>query len=150
MSRNLGWKALVATRGNRRRLLIIVAIAWFSQWSGNGLVSYYLNKVFDTIGITSSTIQLLITAYEIFMHSNKRYFNILCRILAVWNLLFAITASFLVDRVGRRGLFLTATGGSLVFFVMQTVCSAQYAMHAKPAAAHAVIAFIFLYYAAYE
>ncbi|KAI0943708.1 hypothetical protein AcW1_002803 [Taiwanofungus camphoratus] len=133
MSRNLGWKALVATRGNRRRLLIIVAIAWFSQWSGNGLVSYYLNKVFDTIGITSNTIQLLITA-----------------ILAVWNLLFAITASFLVDRVGRRGLFLTATGGSLVFFVMQTVCSAQYAMHAKPAAAHAVIAFIFLYYAAYD
>lgn len=44
--------------GNRRRLRIIVAIAFFSQWSGNGLVSYYLSKVFATIGITDPTIQV--------------------------------------------------------------------------------------------
>lgn len=44
-------------------MLIIVAIAWFSQWSGNGLVSYYLTKVMDSIGITNTTIQLLITGY---------------------------------------------------------------------------------------
>lgn len=41
-------------------MVIIVSIAFFSQWSGNGLVSYYLNKVFDSIGITDPTIQLLI------------------------------------------------------------------------------------------
>ena len=44
-------------------MVIIIAIAFFSQWSGNGLVSYYLNAVFKTIGITDTTIQLLITAY---------------------------------------------------------------------------------------
>jgi len=33
---------------------------------------------------------------------------------------------------------------------MQTVCSAQYAIHGSASAAHAVIAFIFLYYAAYD
>ena len=58
---SVGWKTLFATVGNRRRMRIIIALAFFSQWSGNGLVSYYLNKVFDTIGITSTTIQLLIT-----------------------------------------------------------------------------------------
>lgn len=58
-----GWLMLVKTPGNRRRMTIIVAIAFFSQWSGNGLVSYYLNKVFDSIGITNKTIQLLITGY---------------------------------------------------------------------------------------
>ena len=42
-------------------MLIIVAISWFSQWSGNGLVSYYLTKVMDSIGITNTTNQLLIT-----------------------------------------------------------------------------------------
>ena len=42
-------------------MIIIIAIAFFSQWSGNGLVSYYLNAVFKTIGITNVTIQLLIT-----------------------------------------------------------------------------------------
>lgn len=63
-----GWLQLVKTPGNRRRMRIIIAIAFFSQWSGNGLAyadlyslspdddlttksrSYYLNKVFDTIG----------------------------------------------------------------------------------------------------
>ena len=43
--------------------MLIIAIAFFSQWSGNGLVSYYLNAVFTTIGITNTTIQLMITGY---------------------------------------------------------------------------------------
>ncbi|GBE89812.1 Lactose permease [Sparassis crispa] len=132
-SKNIGWKSLVATRGNRKRIIIIIAIAWFSQWSGNGLVSYYLNKVFDTIGITSQVIQLLITG-----------------ILAVWNLVLAVGISFFVDRLGRRFLFLASAGGCLVFFIMQTVCSAQYAMHKTAAFGHAYIAFIFLYSFAYD
>lgn len=61
MNSDVGWKALYSTPGNRKRMIIAIAIGWFSQWSGNGLVSYYLNKVFDTIGITSTSKQLLIT-----------------------------------------------------------------------------------------
>ena len=64
---NIGWTSLFKTPGNRKRMLLIVAIAWFSQWSGNGLVSFYLNKVFDTIGITDATTQLLITGYANFI-----------------------------------------------------------------------------------
>ena len=44
---NVGWKALYTTPGNRKRMRIIIALAFFSQWSGNGLVSYYLNAVFS-------------------------------------------------------------------------------------------------------
>ena len=33
-----GWLSLVKTPGNRRRLRIIIALACFSQWSGNGLM----------------------------------------------------------------------------------------------------------------
>ncbi len=55
---NVGWKALIATPGNRRRMRIIVALAFFSQWSGNGLVSYYLNIVLNSIGITDPTTQV--------------------------------------------------------------------------------------------
>ena len=61
VNKDVGWLTLVKTPGNRRRIITAIAIGWFSQWSGNGLVSYYLNKVFDTIGITSTTTQLLIT-----------------------------------------------------------------------------------------
>ena len=41
-------------------MMIIIALAFFSQWSGNGLVSYYLKNVLDTIGITDPTIQVSI------------------------------------------------------------------------------------------
>jgi hypothetical protein len=130
---NVGYKSLFTTIGNRKRMRIIVALAFFSQWSGNGLVSYYLNRVFDTIGITDPTIQLLING-----------------ILQIWNLFWACGAALLVDRAGRRLLFLSSCIGMLVFFTLQTVCSAQFAKTDADAAAHAVIAFIFLFYAAYE
>ncbi|CCM03950.1 uncharacterized protein FIBRA_06103 [Fibroporia radiculosa] len=132
-AQNVGWKSLVTTKGNRRRMIIIVAIAWFSQWSGNGLVSYYLNKVFDTIGITNQTIQLLITG-----------------ILAIWNLFWSVLASFMVERFGRRLIFLTSAVGMLVFFTLQTICSARFAITQNASAAHAVIAFIFLFYAFFD
>ena len=140
VAEQVGWKTLFATPGNRRRMRIILALAFFSQWSGNGLVSYYLNKVFDTIGITDSLTQLLING-----------------ILQIWNLAWALFASFMCERIGRRTLFLTSCVGMFVFFTLQTICSALYAKsisgatpHPNNAAAHAVIAFIFLYYAAYD
>ncbi len=119
--------------GNRRRLSIIIPLAFFSQWSGNGLVSFYLTRVLDTIGITDPTTQLLING-----------------ILQIWNLAIACTAAILVDKLGRRFLFLTSCCGMLVFFILQTVCSALFVERGSEGAAHAVIAFIFLFYAAYE
>lgn len=71
-------------------------------------------------------------------------------ILQIWNLGWALLAAALCDRLGRRLLFLTSAVGMLVFFTMQTVCSAEFAIHSSHAAAHAVIAFIFLFYASYE
>lgn len=130
---NVGYKSLFMTRGNRKRLRIIVAIAFFSQWSGNGLVSYYLSRVFDTIGITSSVIQLLING-----------------ILQIWNLAWALGASFFCDRIGRRPMFIGSCAGMLLFFTLQTICSARFAVSGSQPAAHAVIAFIFLFYAAYD
>lgn len=51
-SANNGWYELVRTPGNRKRCLLIILTAIFSQCSGNGLVSYYLSSVLNTIGIT--------------------------------------------------------------------------------------------------
>lgn len=85
------------------------------------------------VGITDATIQLLING-----------------ILQIWNFGWAIGAAFLVDRAGRRLLFNLSAAGMLLFFTFQTVCSAQYALHGSHAAGNAVIAFIFLFYAAYE
>jgi len=130
---NVGWNSFFSTPGNRKRVRIIVAIAFFSQWSGNGLVSYYLNKVLSSVGITDPTIQLLING-----------------ILQIWNLAWALTASSMVERFGRRLLFLTSVAGMLLFFTLQTICTARFQIDGNTQAAHAVIAFIFLYYASYD
>ncbi|EIN07439.1 general substrate transporter [Punctularia strigosozonata HHB-11173 SS5] len=130
---NVGWKSLFMTPGNRRRMRIIIAIAFFSQWSANGLASYYLGKILDSIGIKDATIQLLING-----------------ILQIWNLFWAVLAAFLADRAGRRLLFLSSAVGMLVFFTSQTVCFAEFSLHGTKSAAHANIAFIFLFFAAYD
>ena len=129
----IGWKQYIMNKGNLKRMRILIPIAFFSQWSGNGLVSFYLNKVFNAIGITDPTTQLLING-----------------ILQIWNMAWALGASFLCERIGRRVLFISSTIGMLVFFTLQTACSAVYANTQNEHAAHAVIAFIFLFYAAYE
>ena len=56
----------------------------------------------------------------------------------------------MVERIGRRILFLTSAAGMFVFFMLQTVCTARYLIAEDHQAAHAVIAFIFLFYAFYE
>ncbi|KAJ7264115.1 hexose transporter [Mycena haematopus] len=133
VSANVGWSSFFASPGNRKRVRIIVAIAFFSQWSGNGLVSYYLNKVLTSVGVTSPTIQLLING-----------------ILQIWNLAWALTASSMVERFGRRLLFMVSVCGMCLFFTLQTICTARYRINGDTSAAHAVIAFIFLYYASYD
>ena len=128
-----GWKELIRTRGNRHRLLILVTAGFFSQWSGNGLVSYYIHKVLNDIGYTSVVTQDLING-----------------VLQIFNFAVALTMCFFVDIIGRRLLFLVSTGGMLVAFIVWTICSSRYAMDGSSAAAKAVIGMIFIYYFFYN
>ncbi|KIJ49078.1 hypothetical protein M422DRAFT_777634 [Sphaerobolus stellatus SS14] len=129
----VGYLSLLKTPGNRRRMRVIIALAFFSQWSGNGLISFYQNKVFDALGITGSGTQLLING-----------------ILQIWNLMIALVASSLVEKAGRRNLFIWSCVGMLLAWMAQTVCFAEFSTNGSTQAAHAFIAFIFLFYAAYD
>ncbi|KAL3470299.1 general substrate transporter [Aspergillus californicus] len=126
-----GWKELIRTRGNRKRCLLIILTAIFSQCSGNGLVSYYLSQVLNTIGFTNPTDQALINGG-----------------LTIWCLLVSLGAAFLVDRFGRKSLFMFAGVGMLISFSVWTACSAVYSKTESPAAGRAVLAMIFLFYGA--
>ncbi|EUC55697.1 sugar porter (SP) family MFS transporter [Rhizoctonia solani AG-3 Rhs1AP] len=130
--RGSAWIDLFRTPGNRRRMRIILAIALFSQWSGNGLISYYLERVLSGIHIESSRDQTLING---------------C--IAIWNLLWAAGAAMFVDRLGRRKLFLTSNIGMLIGFSMLTTCAGIYEKSRAAQAGHGVIASLFLYQAAY-
>lgn len=90
------------TKGNRRRFYIILAVGFFSQWSGNGLVSYYLTLVLDSIGYESEASQNLING-----------------LLSIWGLVTTVFFSLLVNKFGRRTMFLTSTIGMLLTFIGQ-------------------------------
>ncbi|KAL2060666.1 hypothetical protein VTL71DRAFT_9307 [Oculimacula yallundae] len=128
-----GWLQLFQTKGNRHRLVILISLGFFSQWSGNGLVSYYIGDVLKGIGITGQTEQLEING-----------------ILQIVNFAVALGMCFMIDKFGRRPLFLLATGGMLVSFIIWTVCAAQYKQTEVKAAATAEVAFIFIYYVFYN
>jgi len=132
-SSKMRWISLFTTPGNRKRMRIIIALAVFSQWSGNGLVTFYLNKVFIQIGITDPLTQLLING-----------------ILNIFNFIVAVTAGLICERVGRRPLFLISTVGMLLFWTLQTICFSVYAQHNNTAAARAVIVMVFLYFGCYD
>jgi sugar porter (SP) family MFS transporter len=120
------------TRGNRYRLLLIASLGLFSQWSGNGLVSYYAANIYDSIGITDSTTQLGLNGGQV-----------------IWSLIVSCSCAMLCDKVGRRPLFLAATAGMLMCFIAWTICSASYQDNNNKAAGQAVVAFIWLFNTSY-
>ncbi|KAL4915444.1 general substrate transporter [Aspergillus aurantiobrunneus] len=124
---------MIKTPGNRHRLLITVTLGIFSQWSGNGVVSYYLAMVLDTVGITATKDQLLISG---------------C--LQIWNLIFGAVGALLVDRAGRRPLFLTSASVMLASYVTITGLSGSFASTGSAPTGTAVIPFIFIYFAGYD
>lgn len=122
----------IKSKGNVRRLLIIISLGLISQWSGNGILSYYSNIVYNSVGITSTTSKLGLDA------GNK-----------VLSLIISITCAMLIDRVGRRPLFLAATAGMLLFFIGLTICGARYSANESHGLAIGAVVFIWLHGVAY-
>lgn len=128
-----GWLELIRTPGNRKRTLICYLQGFFSQWCGNGLVSYYLVPVLETIGITKNAEQAGLNGG-----------------LQIWNFIVAIWASFNIDKIGRRKMALGSTGSMIICFVLWTILSARYNITGDSADAKGVIVMIFLFYTAFN
>ncbi|KAM5361177.1 hypothetical protein ACJZ2D_013259 [Fusarium nematophilum] len=81
-----GWLVFFQTPGNRKRLLLIVLTSFFSQCSGNGLVSYYLHDILNSVGIDKPNDQSLFNGG-----------------LQIWSFLVAIGFSvYFVEKLGRK------------------------------------------------
>jgi len=133
VAKSTAWKSLFATPGNRKRMLIVIALALFSQWSGNGLVSYYINLVLEGVGITDTSTKAAINGG-----------------LQVWNLIAAMAGSLLIDRLGRRTLFIISNTGMLIDFILWTITTALYETLGIAAAAKATVPFVFIFYFFYD
>lgn len=127
-------KEVFRTKGNRKRMFVVVWLAICSQASGNSFISYYFSPVLTSIGITSDLNQTLINATS--------------QMLSWFS---ALGFAFLPGRVGRRPLFLTSLTSMLMVVAGITACSAIYAgNHSNKAASYAVVAFVYLFSPAYK
>ncbi|GFZ44381.1 hypothetical protein JCM24511_02103 [Saitozyma sp. JCM 24511] len=126
------WLSFFKTPENRRRFLVIILLGTVTQWAGNGVMGYFLIPVLKTVGITSSTQQTGINGG-----------------LSIWSWWFAILGASLVERAGRRTLFLASIGGMLACFVFMLGLSGGYAATKNTSTGLAMLPFIFLFNAFY-
>ncbi len=130
-----GYKTFISSKANIHRLAIVCFLPILLQFSGNSLVSYYLTKVLNSIGITTPSQQLIINGA-----------------LMTYNQGTAIMAPFFVNRIGRRVMFLSSTIMMFICYLIWTVLSAinEQTNFENKALGKGVLAMIFLYYFAYN
>ncbi|KDR84409.1 hypothetical protein GALMADRAFT_1340873 [Galerina marginata CBS 339.88] len=129
----VGWRDLLRTSGMRRRILVGSFLGLATQWSGNGLTSYFLARILDNVGV----------------HDNRTK-NLINLASTCWGFFNATILALTVSRLKRRTMYLACTSSMLVVFTGWTVASARYSIDQSQGASRAVIAFIFLYSPAYN
>ncbi|KAH0834381.1 Lactose permease [Fonsecaea pedrosoi] len=122
------YRDLFMTAAARRRLICVVGFAWFGQYSGNALVSYYFPVIVEQTGITNPHTQLLLNALN-----------------PVVSWIAAILGSLLSDRVGRRPLLLGGFTGCALCLAVVTGLTKVSVTSGGAAAGHAGIFFIYLF-----
>jgi len=93
----------------------------------------YLAPVLRTVGITDSAQIAAINGG-----------------LSVWNWIASIAGACLVERVGRRPIWLTSTAAMLILWSIFTALNATFAKTGGSAVGGAVIAFIYLFASSYS
>jgi MFS family permease len=73
------------------------------------LTSYYSNRIYDSVGIDDDNTRFGLNGGR-----------------SILDLIVTVSFAMLIDRVGRRPLFLTATAGMLVFFMCMTILGWKY------------------------
>ncbi|KAJ4252523.1 hypothetical protein NW757_005965 [Fusarium falciforme] len=104
-----GIKTILGSKRNRHRLWLSFWTAIGSQCLGSNFVSTYLPLILDQVGMTTSKDKKLING-----------------LVNIWQWVYAVTAAFVIPRVGRRTTFLTATTGNTVTFIIWIALAATY------------------------
>ncbi|KAM0489955.1 hypothetical protein ACHAP8_012059 [Fusarium lateritium] len=128
-----GLKLFFTTPANRKRLAILITLAVFGQWSGNGLVSYYLTKILSSIGIATQREQTMLNGT-----------------VSTVNYVTALFAAVLSTKIGRRSMFIGGGIAMFLTFSALTISIAIYNETGSKAASQSALAFIFIYYASFN
>ncbi|KAL5326556.1 hypothetical protein ACEPPN_004242 [Leptodophora sp. 'Broadleaf-Isolate-01'] len=96
---------LFRTSGMRRRAFLGMMLGFFTQWSGNTLISYYFMKVLGMLGINNSNTQQVINVGN-----------------TAWGLVNATAIALIVTRFPRRRMFLVCTIGMFCCYAGWAAC----------------------------
>ncbi|KAI5364778.1 Putative major facilitator, sugar transporter, major facilitator superfamily [Septoria linicola] len=127
------WLDMLSSSGMRKRVMIGSLLGLFTQWSGNTLISYYLNSILESIGYTDPDFKA------------KLNIGLNC-----WALVNATSASLLVRRFPRRKMYLLCASSLLTCYCGWTIAQERFLTTGAIAAGHAVIFFMFLYSPCYN
>jgi hypothetical protein len=132
------WMDMFRTKGMRRRVLITVFLGLFTQMSGNTLLSYYQNLLFEMMGYTSSFAKTRINI------ANQ-----------CWSLMNAVVIALIVTRFPRRWMFMLSAATMTLVFMAMTICFqrlrvADSADTKNPSAQIAALFFFFAYSPCYN
>lgn len=86
------WADVLRDAPMRRRFLLAITIGFFTQWSGNGLLSFYMKKILNLVGIRDNlTVQKVILSKS------------------CWDLVTGVPIALTAPRLRRRVAFLTVS-----------------------------------------
>ncbi|KAH7130830.1 general substrate transporter [Dendryphion nanum] len=120
------YRELVATRSARYRLALVIAVAFFGQWSGNNVVSYFMPAMISNAGITDTNTQLLINAIN-----------------PILSWVAAMTGATILDKFGRRQMMMGGLTGALIWYCFLTAFTAESAKNQN--LSYAVIVSIYMF-----
>ncbi|GAA5975467.1 hypothetical protein JCM11641_004274 [Rhodosporidiobolus odoratus] len=123
-----GWSILWATPANRRRLALVLWIGFCQTLSGQAIITFYYTSILKLVGITST-----------------RQVTGINGGLQIFNWMASLLGTFLVPRVPRRKLLMTAWTGVLFSNVWLIVASAIYAKNQGKAAGIAAVVAVWMY-----
>ncbi|KAF2641808.1 hexose transporter-like protein [Massarina eburnea CBS 473.64] len=129
-NKNSSYLDFLKTRGNRWRLAILISLGIISQYSGNALFSNYINLVYEGAGIKSQNKKMILSGAERLIYLG-----------------ISIYSATLIDKVGRRPLFLAATAGMVLSFICWTITCAVYenSNETNASAGYAQIPFVWIF-----
>ncbi|CZR67016.1 related to quinate transport protein [Phialocephala subalpina] len=118
------------SKDNFKRVALASLVMFFQQWTGIDSIIYYASVIFQSLGLTSSTISLLASG-----------------VIGIINVATTIPAIYVIDRVGRKPLMMTGSAGmaicELIIGVIVATCGHDWASHS--AAGWAAVVFVWLY-----
>ena len=98
------WMDMVRTSGMRRRVLISCFIGLFTQMSGNTLLSYYQDLLYEMMGYDTNYAKTRINLAN-----------------SCWGLITACTAAFIVAKFRRRTMYMISSAWMLAVFTAMTI-----------------------------